>query len=195
MAFYSSLQNKTPQPTDLQNQDTDLMDIIFPLAIFIRLGISTAAKVNGKDMDMYEKFCAVHKSAWFSSDLVEKGMDKRKKKDFLKAIHNARTVRIFFATDIESGGQNEIVYEAVVIDIQTDKTGMLSPNKALTPVDLLKKKNKIWLHIKELKPCTDCTVQDFMIASTENKLANALVNSQFHFGYIKKISPSVKGIE
>lgn len=203
MAFYSSLPDKSLQlsekarkkmeydiflSTAPQSADGDTLERIYPLSIFINLDIDSDPKLDGKEiLAIYEKFCSENKSVWFSSESFSKGMDKSKKKDFLRAINNRCIVEIFFAAGTGDGEKVEIEYTAKIIDINTDKEGMHSPDKSLTPINWVDDKNKLWIQIEELRPCTNFSVKDFVIASTGKQLAESIEHSAFPFGYVEKM--------
>ena len=161
---------------------------IYPIHIFMRLGISSSNQYNGKEtMKIYESFCNQNHSVWFSTNSLASGMAKGKIDEFIKAINNGLVVEIYFAIGKNSGGNNQIEYKAQVIDIKSDSDGINSPENSLTPIEWRDNKNKIWIKIQKLAFCDGCPIaDDFIVVSSGNMLSKAIAKSQYNLGYIKK---------
>lgn len=160
---------------------------IYPTSIFMRLGHSSSNKYNGKEtIKIYRSFCNQNHTVWFSTDSLAKGMAKAKVSEFIKAINNGLAVEIYFAIGKTSGGNNEIEYKAQVVGIESDPLGINSPEKEQTPIEWRENRNKIWLKLQHIRPCNNFTVDDFIVLSSGNLLSNAIENSQYQFGYIKR---------
>lgn len=160
--------------------------IIYPIAIFMRLGIDTYSRLNGVEtLKQYENFCGINKSVWFSTDSLATGMSEKRRTEFLNEINNGNTVEVFFAIGKSGGGNNNIQYKAEVIDIKTDAEGIGSPEKILTPDIWKDDKKKIWIKIKNIVP-TGLKAEDFIVQETKKVLAKSIEKSQYHFGYIKR---------
>lgn len=156
-------------------------------SIFMRLGNDLSSNLNGiQTMKIYEDFIKNGKTVWFSTNSLDKGMAKEKLAEFLKAINQGDIVEIYFVLGKASEGDNEIRFKAEVIDIKSDRQGMPSPDKNLTPENWKDVNKKIWIKIKNLKPFSSLTTRDFIVRSTGNVLADSIIDSEYHFGYIKK---------
>lgn len=202
MAFRFDTQHLQPQVREIINKrdqnnkkpiinsnvnSKKVCDEIYPLAIFMKLGFDSSTKFNAvQTMQIYEDFCKIKGSTWFSTDSLSKGMSETRRAEFVNAINKKYIVEIYFAVGKNSGGDNDIKYKAEVMDIKTDGDKMPSPEKILTPDQWKSDRNKIWIKVKELKQITNPTSKDFIVASTGNILANSIAHSQYHFGYIKK---------
>ena len=160
--------------------------IIYPIAIFMRLGNNTTTAFNGiKTMEVCEAFCNNHGAIWFATDSLATAMSEEMRAEFINAIKNEYIVEIYFAIGKKGGGNNNIRYVGEVEDIRTIADGMVSPDKSLTPDAWKDSRNKIWIKIRKLATCPDLSANDFIIARTGNVLAKVLAKSQYHFGYIK----------
>lgn len=163
------------------------VETVYQIAIFMRLGHSPSNKYNGKEtLKIYTDFCNKNHSVWFSTDSLATGMSEKRRAEFIGEVKSGSVVEIYFAIGKSSGGDNDINCRAVVVDIKTDREGIPSPDKSLTPDEWREDRNKIWIKIKDLKPFNGLTTKDFIVASTKNVLADSISNSQFNFGYIKK---------
>lgn len=162
---------------------------IYPTSIFMRLGHSSSNQYNGKDtIKIYRSFCNQNHSVWFSTDSLAKGMAKGKISEFNRAIEDGLILEIYFAIGKNSGGDNEIEYKAQVVDIKSDPDGINSPEKSLTPTEWCEDRNKIWIKLQKLRPCNNyLTVDDFIVVSSGNVLSTVIANSQYQFGYIKRV--------
>lgn len=160
---------------------------VYNIALFSKLGLDATGEYNGQEsLKIYQDFCDEHKAVWFSTNALAKGIGRNRKQEFLKAISERSSVEIYFAVGKGSDGKNDIVYKGEVLDIRSDKEGIISPDLELTPKVWNNLENKIWIKLKNVKPCNDATACDFTVASTGNKLANVITKSRYHFGYIKR---------
>lgn len=205
MSFRHDLQHLSPQArhtiesrenngTSPQNnsyiQNHKPKSIVYPTAIFMRLGHTAANPYDGKDtLEIYFNFCNKNQSVWFSTDSLTSGMSENKRAEFVNEIKSGNIVEIYFAIGKTSGGDNDIHFKADVVDIKTDGEGIPSPDKSLTPDEWKQNRNKIWIKIKNLNSFNKLTTKDFVVASSKKILADSISNSQFNFGYIiKKIN-------
>ena len=158
-------------------------------SIFTRLSTSFGfnKKLNGHQIiDVYKTFSDKKGAVWYSTDSLHRGISKNKVEQFLDLIFEGNKIKIFFAISEAGGGENELDYEAEVLDIQTDKEKRYSPDKNLTPAEWSEDKSKIWLKIKNIKP-SSFKVDDFIVASTQKPLRETIKsNSRYIFGYIIK---------
>lgn len=169
------------------NYENQIKKVIYPIAIFMRLGHSFSNKYNGiETMKIYSDFNNNNDFVWFSTDSLSSGMSEKKRTEFINEIKNGNIVEMYFAMGKNSGGNNDIHYRAEVVDIKTDADGIPSPEKLLTPDEWKHDINKIWIKIKSLNPFTKFTTKDFIVVSSGNILADSIANSQYNFGYIKK---------
>ncbi len=161
----------------------------FPTAIFMRLGINPQVGLDGHNtMQKYVDFCNKNGFTWFSTDSLAKGMSQDKRKKFLKAIAEERTVHMYFVIGKVGNGFNEIAYKAEVVDIKSDPNGMTSPEPNFTPDIWRVIENKIWIKVKNLvvNDHNGLSVSDFIVESSGKGLTDSIANSQYHFGYIKR---------
>lgn len=174
------VQSNAPQPATKNRK-------VLPTSIFMKLGNERTKQLKGiETLQLYEKFCKSRHSVWFSTDSLAKGMAETKRLKLINAIKNGFIVEMYFAVGKNSGGENQIIYRAEVLDIKTDSSGMSSPDKALTPDIWAEIHNKIWIKLKNIASQSKLTVEDFIVESSGNLLANSVSNSQYNFGYIKK---------
>ncbi|NLZ34323.1 MAG: hypothetical protein GX889_05340 [Clostridiales bacterium] len=159
----------------------------YDIALFMKLGYDSTNKYNGLEtLEIYEDFCNKNGTTWFSTNAHFSGMAEKRRQEFLKEIKDGNIVEMYFAVSKGSGGENDIVYKGEVLDIKTEKEGLLSPDKLLTPEEWIDSEYKIWVKLKNLKPFDGLSANDFIIASTGNLLSDVITKSQYHFGYIKK---------
>lgn len=182
-------QQEIRQRLDEKSQpNKSVQKVIYPKAIFMRLGHSSGNQYNGTDtIEIYKEFCNKRHCVWFSTNSLNRGMSKTKLKEFHEAINNGLCVEIYFAIGKTSGGNNDIQYMAEVIDIKSDPEGLNSPENELTPVEWQELNNKIWIKIQKIRHYFNQSVNDFVVVSSGNVLGQAIAKSQYQFGYIEKI--------
>lgn len=186
------INNKKENENLLKQIDSnDTRKPIYEIAIFIRLGNDLSTEDSGTiTLERYENFCKENKHVWFSTDSLAYGMAKEKQKDFRKCILEGIIIEVYFVIGKKGGGDNQISYRGEVLDIRVDPDGMTSPDENLTPGIYINDKRKIWLKIEKLEKQNKYSTNDFIVASTKNILSDAIENSQYHFGYIRKIKNS-----
>lgn len=161
--------------------------MVFEISIMMKLGDENKTRVDGNEiMEIYNKFCTQHGSVWFSTDSHPKGIGKEKINEFEGAISRGETVEIYFVIGKGCNGTNDIKYKANVISIESDANGIFSPDTKLTPDEYKNENKKIWIKLENLKKFNKLSVEDFIIESTKKELKEAIENSQYHFGYIKR---------
>lgn len=176
----NSLHNKSVSSTKSKE--------IYPLKIFMKLGLDSTTQFNGtKILDTYKKFLDSKGSVWFSTDSLATGMAESKRADFINAINKEKVVEMYFAVSKTNDGANKIIAVAEVLDIKTDKDGIVTPDSLLTPKEWINDKNKIWIKLHSITYCNDIECQNFKIATTGSNLLDVISRSQYHFGYIEKI--------
>ncbi|NFG58429.1 hypothetical protein FC778_06875 [Clostridium botulinum] len=162
-------------------------DRTYEIAIMMKLGNDTEVKIDGnKTMEIYKNFCDQNTNVWFSTDSHTSGIGKKMRGKFNDAISRGKIVEIYFIIGKRCNGINDIEYRAEVVDIESDAKGICSPDVNLTPIEYKKENKKIWIKITNLQRVNNINVKDFIIASTKKDLKEAIENSQYHFGYIKK---------
>ena len=160
---------------------------IYSTAIMMKLGQDTDIKIDGnKTMKIYKEFCDKKGAVWFSTNSLHNGMGDKRRTEFIRAINNNETIEIFFIIGKGSNGTNDIEFRAEVLKIKTDRDGLYTPDKNLTPKEYINEKKKIWIKVKNLGEFTTLYIKDFIVESSKKGLDIALTTSQHHFGYIKR---------
>lgn len=161
---------------------------IYPLKIFMKLGLDSTTQYNGRDtLKTYKQFLDLNGSVWFSTDSLATGMAEVKRAEFMNAINKGKIVEMYFAISKTNDGINKMIAVAEIQDIKTDKDGIVTPDRQLTPKEWIDDRNKIWIKLKSITYCKDINSHNFMIATTGKNLYDVISISQFHFGYIKEI--------
>ncbi|MBY3619535.1 hypothetical protein HGO21_08250 [Acinetobacter sp. CUI P1] len=112
-------------------------------------------------------------------------MGKKRQADFLAAIRNDQIVEMYFCVGRSAVGNNQISYKAEVQDIRSDLEGLISPDPDLTPTRWRELKNKIWILCTGFRNADkQDSTENFNVENTGKSLAEAISNSQHHFGYI-----------
>lgn len=157
------------------------------LHIFMRLGLDTRTGLDGREtISAYLKHISNHgQGVWFSTNALTKGMAKDKVNYFLNEIRNGGTVHFYFVISKTGGGSNEIEYRARVVDLVSLDEEIRCPLNGSAPEPWRELRSRIWVKIAELGECTDLTTRDFLVDSSRKILADAIHNSEYHFGYVR----------
>ena len=160
---------------------------VFPTAIFMKLTTDGTGTFNGVEtMKVYKEFTNMHKFAWFSTNALSTGIAKKQRDNFLKAVNNGYLVEIYFAVGKTSGGNNDLMYKAHVLDIKSDSASFESPDVSLTPKVWEDLNSKIWIKISNIESVNDLSATDFVVESTGRILREVIDKSQYLFGYIRR---------
>lgn len=178
------------QENSLHNRNTSVAKEkeVYPLKIFMKLGLDSTTQFNGmKTLDIYKQFADSKGAVWFSTDSHSKGMGKEKRAEFINAIKSGYVVEMYFALSKTNDGVNKLIAIAEVEDIISDKDGIVTPDGQLTPAQWLTDKNKIWIKLTGITYLNDLECSNFKIASSGRSLMEVISVSQHHFGYIEHI--------
>lgn len=202
MAYRYDMQNKTGQQRAIvaardtstgiiagskssSNEVTNIL--INEVSIFMKLGVDSTGNFDGyKTMHEYEKCISENGATWFSTSAIHSGMSKKQKEEFLTAISKNKRVYIYFVVGKSGGGRNEIEFRAEVIDLESMKNGMQTPNINITPEPWKNEVSTTWIKIKKLSKYKNFSVDDFKFISNDKKVSEIL-NSNCCFGYITQI--------
>lgn len=110
-------------------------------------------------------------------------MAEARRDEFIKG----KIVEMYFAISKTNDGINKMIAVDEVQDIKSDKAGIMTPDRNLTPNEWLNDRNKIWIKLNSITYCNDTYCHDFKIATTGVNLMDVISRSQYHFGYIKRI--------
>lgn len=161
--------------------------LIYPVAIFMKLGWERTGNFDGfKTLEEY-RTCITEKGAtWFSTNALCSGMAVGRREELKKAINNGKRVYIYFVIGNSGGGENNIEYRAEVIDLESVKGGMKTPDVNITPDLWTNEISTIWIKIKNLHKHNTKRAEDFQFVSNEKNLSEVL-RSNCCFGYITEI--------
>jgi len=158
---------------------------IFPVSLFMKLTTGNSGNFNGiETIRIYNDFCGEHQFVWFSTSILANGISRKKQNQFLEAIRTGFLIEMFFAIGKKGGGNNDIMFNASVVDIQSDKEEIPSPDSSLTPEVWRNENRKIWIKMKDIQPFQAISAKDLFIESTGRNLNEVLEKSQYSFGYV-----------
>jgi len=158
--------------------------------LFMKLGWSSTANdepINAiQTMKLYMKDEKMRGYTWFSTSALPWGMSKKQVKYFKKIIQKGEKLKILFAAGIDAGGDNDIVFNAEVLDIVSYKEPDQSPESNALPKEFTGEDATIWLKIKNIEPEEHISANQLKVKSTGSSLDKVISTSQFHFGYITR---------
>lgn len=149
--------------------------LVHPVAIFMKLGWESTGNFDGfKTLDKYKACIIENGSTWFSTNALSFGMAVGRREELIKAINNGKKVYIYFVIGKSGGGTNNIEYRAEIMDLDSVKGGMKTPDIEITP-DLWKNEiSTIWIKIRNLHKCNSKRVEDFQFVSNDKNLSDVL---------------------
>lgn len=158
------------------------------VSIFFKLGNSVTNPYNAVEtIEIYEKFSHNNGSVWISTDSLSRGMSEKRIDEFYNAIQNNMIVELYLIPGVTSAGNNEITHKAEVLEIKSNKNGMMSPDVSLTPKEWVNDYKKLWIKVDKIKKCSAKKTTDFIVISSNKVLSDAIYKSQYNFGYIKEV--------
>lgn len=160
----------------------------YPIALMMKLGWDQVKTENAyATIADYQALQEQQGEVWFGTNALASGIGRKRRLEFQTAIANKRKVHMYFVITKTGGGENEIEYQAEVLDLESKKGGTASPESALTPSAYHHQKYSIWIKLTNLTPCTEKTVADFKFANNNKVLKSSLSNS-CNFGYITALN-------
>lgn len=162
---------------------------VYPVSLFMRLGREPISKYDGKEtIKTYEDLLKQKNAVYFSTDSLANGMSRARVSEFLNAISKGYRVEIIFVIGHAGGGDNNKIERiADVLDVQSCGGGMSSPDISLTPTEWQNARKNIWIKIRNLRP-SELTTDDYIIDSKpDHILTGSIINSEYHFGYVRRI--------
>ena len=156
--------------------------------IIMRLSNSTDSNGNPCDgaqtMQAYKDDHDKRGNTWFSTSALHTGMAKDKVRKFNNAIKSGKKVTILFAIGKLSGGTNEIVYKANVLEVYSERQPVECPTNDYP--DIFKgEKQTIWLNIENIQEESELKANMFKFTESGKDLQDVIVGkNQFAFGYV-----------
>jgi len=160
---------------------------VFHTYLFMKLG--HVKDINGNSYDGHETIQVYVEDentrgyTWFSTESLFYGMSKKQVSIFKQAIERGHVVKILFAIGQDAEGENDISYNADVLDIFSSTEPASCPEPNGFP-GVWVKKARIWIKIKNIKPETILSASNLIVKSTGTSLDKVISNSQYHFGYV-----------
>lgn len=153
------------------------------LNLMVRFGTvdTKTGKLNGfETIEVYRTFLRDHDYTWISFTLSS-GLAEAKIKHVRNEIEDSLEPKVYVVISQNGGGDNEIEFEADVLDIISSTERTQAPDDNF-PEPFYQNSN-VWIKVSEIRRATK-KVGDFVLFDQETPLAASL-NGQCYFAYIK----------
>lgn len=158
-------------------------------SLFMKLGFSetNSGEILGGHgtIEAYMRNCTENGYTWYSTNSLKNGMNDDKVRKY-NAFAESGCLKIYFAMN-QDDIANDIAYVADVEEIISFAQPTVAPCQDYEyPEEWTGAKNNIWIKIKNLKREEALSAEDFVVASTGNRLKEVIQKGQYIFGYIAR---------
>lgn len=159
---------------------------IYEPGIFVRLNPTQTRDGRTLDgfetMEIYRTDAVQRGYTWFATNGHHLGMSADRVRMYQEAISQGQIVPVYFMISVGGGGSNQIEFTARLLDLASSQTPTTCPEE---PPDELPNSGRVWLKLTDLVK-QQIDPADFVVYTTGNDLASAVLPGQFSFGYIRR---------